>query len=243
MKITKWITLILIISITASCKKDDKENDSIEPNDFLSANHYNELVVEIQSMEGYTPTQGTLDNLKSFLEGLLNKPSGISITSNTIGAQGKGTYSLDDIEDIEKDNRTQNTKDRKIAAYILFLDGEYSGNDANGKVLGIQYDPTSMVIFEKTIKNLTGGLGQPSTQVVETSVVEHEFGHTLGLTNNGTDMKTAHQDTEHGAHCNVKSCLMYYATETSNFIANLAGGTVPELDAQCKADLKANGGK
>lgn len=244
MNLTKWISLFSILLITFSaCKKEDKENSKVEPNDFLSANHYNELVVEIQSMDGYAPTQSTLDNLKALLESLLNKPNGINISSNTIAAQGKGTYSIEDIEDIEKNNRTQNTKDKKVAAYILFLDGDYAGNDGNGKVLGIQYDPTSMAMFEKTIKDLTGGIGKPSATTVETAVIEHEFGHTVGLVNNGTDMKTAHQDTEHGAHCNNTDCLMYYATETSNFIANLVGGNVPTLDANCKADLKANGGK
>lgn len=243
MRIYKIIAYLIILTVFTACKKDDKENKKVEPNDFLSASNYNELVIEIQSMEGFAPNDGTLESLKAYLGVLLNKPNGISIVNTTIAAQGKATYSISDIENIEKDNRTKNTEDKKLCAYILFLDGDYAGNDGSGKVLGIQYDPTSMVLFEKTIEDLTGGIGQPSTRVVETSVIEHEFGHTLGLTNNGTNMQTAHQDVQNGAHCNNKDCLMYYATETSNFIANLTGGTVPTLDANCKADLKANGGK
>ncbi len=65
----------------------------------------------------------------------------------------------------------------------------------------------------------------------------------LGLVNTGTTPQTDHQDHAHGAHCTQTSCLMYYQVDTSNFLANLLGGTVPSLDAACVQDLKANGGK
>jgi hypothetical protein len=35
---------------------------------------------------------------------------------------------------------------------------------------------------------------------------------------------------------------MYYAATTGNNLMNL-GGTIPQLDALCIADLQANGGK
>jgi len=54
---------------------------------------------------------------------------------------------------------------------------------------------------------------------------------------------TNHKDDTHGRHCNVKNCLMYYATETSDIFGLLVTGNIPVLDAQCSADLYANGGK
>jgi hypothetical protein len=100
-----------------------------------------------------------------------------------------------------------------------------------------------MVIFEKTIREFSGGLGKPSATTLETTVSLHEFGHILGLTNNGTPMQSAHQDEPNGKHCNNKDCLMYWAVENSNIISTLTGGNIPQLDAQCVADLKANGGR
>jgi hypothetical protein len=36
---------------------------------------------------------------------------------------------------------------------------------------------------------------------------------------------------------------MYYAAETTDILGFLISGPVPDLDANCLADLKANGGK
>jgi len=36
---------------------------------------------------------------------------------------------------------------------------------------------------------------------------------------------------------------MYYAAETTDVLGVLITGTIPPLDANCQADLHANGGK
>lgn len=127
--------------------------------------------------------------------------------------------------------------------YFIFIDGEYDENSDNSKTLGIAYRNTSMVIFEETIRNFSSGIGQPSRAKLEKAVVNHEFGHILGLVNVGALVQSDHQDEAHGKHCDVEDCLMYYVTETSDVIDNLLNSSVPELDAQCRADLDANGGK
>ncbi len=88
-----------------------------------------------------------------------------------------------------------------------------------------------------------GGLAQPSRAAAETAVINHEFGHLLGLVNNGTPMIGDHQDEPHGKHCDNSKCLMYYAAETSDLLANLLTGAVPGLCVNCENDLKGNGGK
>jgi hypothetical protein len=42
---------------------------------------------------------------------------------------------------------------------------------------------------------------------------------------------------------NVESCLMFSAESGSGIADMVSGGSAPKLDAQCLADLKANGGK
>jgi predicted Zn-dependent protease len=103
-----------------------------------------------------------------------------------------------------------------------------------------------MVIFEKTIQDLSGNtLSQPSREKLETVVMNHELGHILGLVNIGTNMVTPHQDPDasHGRHCENTSCLMYWGVETGNVAQNLLGTGMPQLDQNCLNDLKANGGK
>ncbi len=209
-------------------------------NDLLSDAKFEQLIVEIQYMVGQRPTQQAVDNLLSFLNNRLRKPTGISVTYSSVPAQAKPIYTLDDIVAIEEENRTQYNDGRTIAAYFLFVDGDFS--PGGGSTLGVAYRNTSMCIFEKNITDNTGGLLQPSQQVLETTVMDHEFGHILGLVDLGTEMQTPHLDAANGKHCDVENCLMYHAAETTDIIGNLSG-SAPVLDAQCIADLQANGGK
>jgi predicted Zn-dependent protease len=243
-----YLFLVLAV-ISMRCEKDDNDepttpNDQVTTNDFLASSKYDKLVIEIQYVAGFAPTAAAIANLKSFLEQRLNKPAGITIVQTEIASPGNTLYSATDIRNIEKANRTQNTADKTLTAYLLFVDADYSGNSGDSKVLGIAYDNTSMAIFEETVKEFSGGISEPSAATLESTVMLHEFGHILGLVNNGSTLQTAHQDTPHGKHCNNENCLMYYTAETSDIVANLfTGGTIPELDIACIADLQANGGK
>lgn len=236
------IHLLFLLLIALGCQKDAPFDKKIEPSDFLSDDDYDKLIVEIQYISGQQPSSTTLDNLKSFLQNRLHKSS-ITTVQTSIGSPNHSSYTLTDIKNIEEDNRTQVTKGKTLTAYFLFLDADYASNNGNSKVLGVAYGNTSMAIFEKTIKEYSGGIGEPSTSTVETAVINHEFGHILGLVNNGTPMNTNHQDNANGKHCNVQSCLMYFNVETSDIIANLLGGGVPQLDTHCIKDLQDNGGK
>ena len=119
------------------------------------------------------------------------------------------------------------------------MDGEYSDAD----VLGIAHFNTSMVLFGPKFDEVSSGIGSLSKEGVETIVLQHEFGHILGLVNNGGDMQTNHQDNENGSHSDNDECLMYYAFRNADLFANIFGGSTPELDANCIADLQAVGGK
>jgi hypothetical protein len=242
------------IALFSRCVQDDSSptvpvdpppvNVQIKPNDFLSEETYNKLTIEIACVQGYQPASAAIAGLKTFLENLLHKSAGIEIITRVVVSPEKTAYSLSDIREMEKNNRTMFPEGKTLAAWFFFADADYTGNETGSKVLGVAYGPTSMTIFEKTIKEFSGGLGQPSAAVLEETVMQHEFGHILGLVNNGTAMVENHLDTEHDKHCNNKNCLMYYAAEhSSGIISFLSGGTVPALDAACREDLKNNGGK
>jgi hypothetical protein len=239
-----FFSSFLVISM-AACKKGGLTIPATysAPNAYLSAKSYDKLILEIQYVNGYQPSIATVNNLTSFLQARLNKPGGITVVMEAISSPGKASLSLADVQAIEAAQRTQQTKGSTLTAYYLFADGDYAASTGNGKVLGLTYGPTSVVIFEKTIQSFSGGVGQPQTTVLESTVAEHEFGHLLGLVNNGTPMQSSHQDGGNGAHCNNNTCLMYYSVETSDFVGNLLGGNIPPLDGNCQNDLKANGGK
>jgi len=208
-------------------------------NELLSSSKYKSLTVEVQYMPGFAPDNNALTQLQQFLSNHLNKPGGITITTRQIAAASGTTLNAQQVHQIEKQNRSEFSNSDGIAVYILYTNGEYTNN----QTLGIAYRNTSAALFGKTIRDNSGGVGQVSRTKLEATVLQHELGHLLGLVDNGTSMQTPHKDAGHGSHCNNSNCLMFYASETTDILGFLLTGNVPSLDANCVADLRANGGK
>ncbi|MEW6468177.1 MAG: hypothetical protein AB1458_04595 [Bacteroidota bacterium] len=235
------MTAVLFFS---GCRKNDRNLfHRLDPEDFLSGKKYEKLLVEVNYVSGFEPSAGALAELRDFLEQRLNKPDGITVISSSIPSPGQSFYSIADLKEIEDRNRMHYSGRGTLTTYVLFVDGGFSGNSGNAQVLGAAYDPTSICIFQKTVKDFSGGPLQPSRDTLEAVVLEHEFGHLMGLVNHGTAMQVPHQDGANGHHCSNQNCLMYYNVETTDIISVLLGGYVPSLDTECINDLRANGGK
>lgn len=248
----KAILILLLTGIIFSgCSKSGYVNNPDIPdnlhnrtvgasaNELLSSSKYSSLKIEIQYMPGYIPDAAALDHLKAVLEGLLNKPAGISIVTREIPAAISSSLSVNDIITIEKNNRTAFTNGSELAVYLLYTNGAYT----DPGVLGVAYKNTSAALFGKKIHDNSGGIGQASRTKLVATVAEHEMAHLLGLVDLGTAMQTGHKDAAHGNHCNNANCLMYYASETTDILGFLLTGNIPVLDQNCRADLQANGGK
>ncbi|MCL6523145.1 MAG: zinc-dependent metalloprotease [Thermoflavifilum sp.] len=248
----QWVVCCLTIIVCSSCNKQNSSSPSSDQlpasnnqpvgasaHDLLSAQHYDSLLVTIAYMPQFAPDQQALQNLQQFLQQHLNKPAGIQIVLQSIPSGNQSTYSLQDIEHLETTYRKSFNSQQQISVFILYVDGQYT----NAQVLGITYRNTSVCIFGKTIHQNSGGVGQASRTAVESTVLEHEFGHMLGLVNDGSPMQTPHEDSAHPHHCNNQNCLMYYQTETTDLFGFLIGSPIPSLDNNCVSDLQANGGK
>ncbi len=208
-------------------------------NELLSSNKYTSLKIEVQYMPGFAPDAAALNHMQSVLTGLLYKPAGITIVTKEIPAATSTTLTVNDILAIERNNRTAFTNGTELAVYILYTNGNYTENN----VLGVAYRNTSAALFGKKINDNSGGVGQASRTKLVATVAEHEMGHLLGLVDLGSAMQSNHKDPANGSHCNNNNCLMYYASETSDMFGFLITGNIPSFDANCRADMTANGGK
>lgn len=249
----RFFLLLLILFVGfSSCKKDSKRKVNKHhrqsvgswSDKILSDKKYDKLVVQIIYMTGFKPTDQAVANVKTLLEQRCNKKEGVSVVFKEIAAQGKTSYTISDIKEIEDEERSEFTFKKTIALTFLFLDGPSSENEGAQVVLGQAYFNTSMVIYEESIHENSDEFIEPERYKLETLVMNHEIGHIFGLVNLGTAMTTSHQDTNHGAHCTNEDCLMFWEAETGTAVANLVGNSpIPAFDANCLADLKANGGK
>jgi hypothetical protein len=242
--------LVLLFFITLSCSKTEYVNNpggaeqlhnkpvGTSARDLLAITPYTSLKIEVQYMPGFEPDATALGHLQTTLSGILNKTSGISIVTSQIAGASNSTLNIDQVFQTERNNRAVFTSGSQISVYVLYTNGDY----IDGNVLGAAYKNTSVVLFGKTIRDNSGGLGQVSRTKLEATVLEHELGHLLGLVDLGTSMQTNHKDAAHGNHCNNSNCLMHYASDTRDILGILLTGNIPSLDANCRADLHANGG-
>src|SRR6478609_8692818 len=256
-KVISLLTIGLLFSV-ASCSKEDSPMDNstvVNPNtnkqqtgsssnDLLSDKKFQSMVIEVVYVDGFEPSSTAINNFVNFIKARTYKPNGISIIKHSIPSQGHSPYTDNQIVSIEDANRTKYNNSNEIAVWAFFSDGKSSKDTDTSVVLGMAYRNTSFVIFEQTIQGLSDSPFEPNRSLLETAVIEHEFGHILGLTNLGAALQSNHEDPEHPKHCIEKTCLMYWAAEAGIGISNMiSGSSVPQLDAQCIADLRANGGR
>ncbi len=256
-KIPLYLAMIVIL---IGCTKDTISSDNgtdgdtnkvlnqqstgTSANDLLSDDLYTSMVVEVVYVAGFEPSQAAINNFVALLEARTYKPNGITIEKRAIPSPQDAPYTNQNIVAVEDANRTRYNTDNQIAVWAFFADNESANNSDSGVILGTAYRNTSFVIYEQTIHELSNSPFEPNRSLLETTVMTHELGHILGLVNLGSDLQSDHEDTEHPKHCIVESCLMYFAAETGSGIMNmLENNTAPQFDAQCIADLRANGGK
>ncbi|MBF8150443.1 membrane metalloprotease [Winogradskyella sp. F6397] len=259
MKIYNYLVAFLGFVLVASCSKENaetiSENQNTEVNlnrqatgssahDFLSDNTFTSLLIELVYADGFEPNDASIANFISFIDDRTYKPNGITVEKRAITSPGFENYTVQDIADIEIAHRNNYNTENQLTLWVFFADGQSASNTDSNSVLGTAYWNTSFVIYEATIQNLSNSPFEPDRTLLETTVITHEFGHILGLTNLGTPMETAHEDTEHPKHCDDEDCLMFWATESSTGLDAMVNmSSAPDLDSACIDDLRANGGK
>jgi len=217
------LLLFLFIGLTA-CKKSDNEPVMTTPeidktanllttgasaNDILSNAEFDKLLIEIGYVNGFRPTASAMAEFVDFLR-LHTFKQNIELVYNEVPATGKSVLTLDEVADLETENRTAYNSEGTLAIYIFFADAPSDEDDEQAGLftLGAVYRNTSMVIYESTVRRLAANSILISFSDVELATLNHEFGHLFGLVNIGTNPVNNHEDSEAPNHCNVEGCLM-----------------------------------
>lgn len=214
--------------------------------DILTDGDYKRLIVELVYPPTFRPTETALIEFRQFIESRVFKSQGVVFVETVIEEPEGNAFSLDDIREIEEENRTEYTQGSDLAIYVFFANENSSNDGQNSVTLGTAYRNTSMVIYQRTLQAITSN--NPSLlPTLEAVTLNHEFGHLLGLTNiSNDDIHDVHEDPDVEKHCFVESCLMYFdaTSVTQSMIDQLASRSLlPELDPLCIEDLQAKGGR
>jgi len=153
----------------------------------------------------------------------------------------KDELTLQEIADLEAENRTIYNDGETLGIYIYFADAPSSeDNQDEGLVsLGAVYRNTSMVIHERTIRLLSNQSSFISVADIETATINHELGHLLGLVNLGSPPVNLHEDQENRNHCDRPGCLMRAELQFDG--SNQSSITSRSAHDQLKSSCSLNG--
>src|SRR4029078_2001212 len=108
----------------------------------------------------------------------------------------KVNLTLKEVVAIEKKYRTVFTAGNLFTVHFLITDGYHN----NSNTFGTSYWNSSSSIFGKALYDNAGGIGQVTKPNLMSTILMHEFGHLLGLVNQGSSMQSTHVDAANGAH-------------------------------------------
>lgn len=216
------IQYLLVLVFIFSCSKDNNTEPEVvidktlnlkgtgdSANDILSNELYTKIQIEIAYVSGFRPTATAISDFTDFLR-LHTFKDDIEFIYKELDSPNEESLTLQEIADLETDNRTAYSNGSTLAVYIYFSDAPSEDDDTDeGLVtLGAVYRNTSMIIHEATIRKLASQSIAVSNADVEAATLNHEFGHLFGLVNLGTTALSDHEDSAAENHCNVEGCLM-----------------------------------
>jgi len=156
------------------------------------------------------------------------------------------SLTVDDILALARTHRMGSSSGSARHHYVLFVDGYFE--DSTGMrddILGVSIGSTGVIAMFKPVIASSSSFSSVRA-FVEQTVLVHEFGHEIGLVDNGIAMETPHIDSAHGAHCTNQDCVMFWSNSGGNilnFIANhMSSGSKMLFDANCLADVHAHYG-
>jgi hypothetical protein len=234
MNVFKYLLVASIICFAVSCSKSTSDSDDDNTpqavdksanllatgdsaNDILSNDNFDKIVVEIAYVTGFRPTESAMTQFTDYLKEHTFKQN-IELIYTELSSPVEDELTLQEIADLETKNRTVFNTGSTLGIYIYFSDAPAEGDEPeDGLVtLGAVYRNTSMIIHEVTVRDLASRSISISDSDVETTTLNHEFGHLFGLVDLGTDMVNDHQSQSENSegqlvgdnHCNQNGCLM-----------------------------------
>jgi predicted Zn-dependent protease len=158
-----------------------------------------------------------------------------------ISDQKKSSWTAGEIMGLAESNAKEHTSSPYAKYYIFFLNGYLNEDGKNDTtVIGASLSGTPVIVIFEDVVVSTGGNTMLANYVEQATLV-HEFGHAMGLVNNGVPLATNHQDLPNGHHCKNENCVMYWLNEglsdMKEFVQSyMATGSPVMFGSECLKD-------
>ena len=243
---------LTVVGLVALAACGDDTDEGVRPRDYIRADDFRKLVLEVDYVDGYAPASPP-ERIIAQLTAILDKPDGIELTlDDTLTSASGQAWSVEALTDLMDEVYDLPVDEATIKIHTIVVDGHYEQDTADGKVLGLSWGGRRVALFGETIRTLCQG-SLPAIRTLAcnatlNSVWMHEIGHLLGLVDNGLPMVTDHLDPDasHGKHDASPDCLMHWETNTGKVIQRVVaaiqaghGESPLAFDAACQSDIAA----
>lgn len=218
---------------------------AVQPEDYASSKTYKTWTVEVDYSSSAKPDGSLLDFVKGRLNSVVHKDAINFVLDEALATDGGRAWSNNDLVAFANAHQGRKTGGSEVVTHLLFLTGHSDADTKDGKVLGVTFDHDLVVIFSDSVAascqpGVLPLLSSCSPADYFRSVVTHEFGHALGLVDNGAAMVSPHEDGSHKGHSNNQNSVMYWAVEASNGLPIFGGSPPPtDFDDNDRADVRA----
>lgn len=207
---------------------------AIHSNDYLSERNFPALLVEIDYVSGYVPSEFALLGLKQTLEKYCAKPDGIKIVlDDEIPSPDSWTGTENEITILTEKYKSLPVQPGTARAYIIYVPYITFAQSKWGELWGYSYPARGFVCVSSN-RIQSSAFMHMTADKIEKRVLIHEFGHLLGLVSN-----PSHQTMVD--HCVKLDCVMckdFDRVFMANFVEIvLTGNTPDDYCDECRKDL------
>jgi hypothetical protein len=133
-----------------------------------------------------------------------------------IAKQAQTSWTLNQIYTLAQSLWDTPQTSTSVQFYVLYLNGFYNDNgEVNQEIIGLSIGNTPIIVVFKDVIT-SSGYPLLVEQIMEQATLVHEFGHAMGLVNEGVPMISNHEDPDHPNHCTNKYCAMYWQNDGRN---------------------------
>lgn len=145
-------------------------------------------------------------------------PSALS-EMEEIPPQKQDTWTSEEILGLARNVWGENPSSYEAEFFVLFLKGYFESEGApDYQIIGVSIIGTPVIAIFKDIVLASSPIPQVA-RFVEQATLVHEFGHVMGLVDNGVPMVSDHLDPEHPRHCTNNQCVMFWVNEGASDMA------------------------
>lgn len=218
---------------------------------------YDRLLVEVDHVEGTAPSGEVLDAFLALVQELTGKRKVEILPSRSIpseAAQRAGDlWELEELHVLHAATFDAGCPGRFGAGDTAFLHAIYIDapiDHPNGPAAGVSWRNVVYVVDENAIVSGSAvptiadpsPTERPDPFLFELGTLQHEFGHAIGLVDNGIPMVRPHADPADPAHSSNKDSIMSSEWDSVSFLRTMAlRGDEPKLrfDDDDLADIRA----